>query len=305
MQGLFYLLLTKELINMKTKYSSNRELIHIWANDFNADIWQMANSVTCQHGKLYSYSTVIGQIVNNDTVIYNTASYSNTTSKHQGLMYQSSSHYLNRIYLSIHKYNLNNLVFGQNDFDSLVLKPNLDIASEYLLKASRSKKYKDFYNMKALSIFDNLEKYALLFNLVCTLPNTDAFLETIIKADKEAKAIEKIQKAERIQQQAEALQNWRLGLDVRNHFEITALRIKDDVIETSRGAKIPLEHAIKFWGLINSWHQKGTTYKKDHHSIHLGNYAVNRFENDILTVGCHEIPFSEIEGIANQLHLQG
>ncbi len=96
-----------------------------------------------------------------------------------------------------------------------------------------------------------------------------------------------------------------MGLDVRNHFEVTALRIKDDVIETSRGAKIPLEHAVKFWSLINSWHQKGITYTKNNHSIHLGNYAVTRFENDILTVGCHQIPYSEIQNIANQLHLQG
>lgn len=290
---------------MKTKYSSNRELIHVWAHDSSPEIMKQANSVTCHNNILYSYSTAIGQIVNNDTVIYNTASYSNTTSKQQSLMYQSTSHYLNRIYLDIHKYDLNHLIFSQNSFNNLILEPNLKQASEFLVKASRSKKYKDFYSSKALSIFDNLERYALLFNLAYELPNVDALTESAIKADKEAKAQEKIYKAKRIQQQAEALQNWRLGLDVRNHFEVTALRIKDDVIETSRGAKIPLEHAVKFWGLINSWHQKGITYVKDHHSIHLGNYCVNRFENDILTVGCHQIPYSEIQNIANQLHLQG
>lgn len=287
---------------MKTKYSSNRELIHVWAHD-SSPIMKQANSVTCHNDILYSYSTAIGQIVNNETVIYNTASYSNTTSKHQSLMYQSTSHYLNRIYLDIKKYDLKHLIFSQNSFNEIIFEPNLKQASEFLLKAARSKKYKDFYSSKALSIFDNLERYALLFNLAYELPNVDAFTESALKADKEAKAIEKIRRAKRIIEQAEALQNWRLGLDVRNHFEITALRIKDDVIETTRGAKIPLQHAVKFWGLINSWHQKGTIYKKDHHSIHLGNYAVNRFENDVLTVGCHEIPFSEIQGIANQLHL--
>jgi hypothetical protein len=292
-------------LTMKTKYSSNRELIHVWANNEDSSVYKQANSVSCQNDVLYSYSTAIGQIVNNDTVIYNTASYSNTTSKQQSLMYQSSSHYLNRIYLDIHKYNLNSLVFGQYDFNNLILEPNLKQASEFLLKASRSKKNKDYYNMKALSIFDNLRRYAILFNLDYSLPNIDDLLESTIKADKEAKAIEKIRKAERIIEQAEALQNWRLGLDVRNHFEVTALRIKDDVIETSRGAKIPLEHAVKFWSLINSWHQKGITYTKNNHSIHLGNYAVNRFENDVLTVGCHQIPYSEIQNIANQLHLQG
>jgi hypothetical protein len=288
---------------MKTKYSSNRELIHVWAHDSSPEIMKQANSVTCHNDILYSYSTAIGQIVNNDTVIYNTASYSNTTSKHQSLMRSATSHYSNRIYLNIDKYDLNHLIFSQNSFNELILNPNMAKASEYLVKASRSKKYKDHYNMEAISIFDNLRRYAILFNLECSLPNIDDLTESALKADKEAKALEKIRRAERIKEQAEALENWRNGLDVRNHFEITALRIKDDVIETSRGARIPLEHAIKFWGLIKAWHEKGTSYVKSNHSIHLGNYAVNRFENDILTVGCHQIPYSEIQNIANQLHL--
>jgi len=288
---------------MKTKYSSNRELIHVWANNDDSTVWKRSNSVNCEHDILYSYATAIGQIVNNDTVIYNTASYSNTTSTHQGLMQQATSHYLNRIYLDISKYNLKSLIFNQRDFEELVFNPNMNKASEYLVKSSRSKKYKDHLINQALFIFDNLERYALLFNLKYELPNIDHLTESAIKADKEAKALEKIRRAERIKQQAEALANWRKGLDIRNHFEITALRIKDDVIETSRGAKIPLEHAIKFWGLIKAWHEKGTSYVKSNHSIHLGNYAVNRFENDILTVGCHQIPYSEILNIANQLHL--
>ena len=288
---------------MKTKYSSNSELIHVWAHDSSPEIMKQANSVTCHNDILYSYSTAIGQIVNNDTVIYNTASYSNTTSKHQSLMRSATSHYSNRIYLDINKYGLNHLIFSQNSFNELILNPNMAKASEYLVKASRSKKYKDHFNMEAISIFDNLRRYAILFNLECSLPNVDDLTESAIKADKEAKALEKIRRAERIKERAEALENWRKGLDVRNHFEITALRIKDDVIETSRGAKIPLEHAVKFWGLIKAWHEKGTSYVKSNHSIHLGNYAVNRFENDILTVGCHQIPYSEIQNIANQLHL--
>ena len=101
----------------------------------------------------------------------------------------------------------------------------------------------------------------------------------------------------------DAREETRRGQDVRNNFELTALRIKDDEIQTTRGARIPLDHAIKFWGLIKSWHDKGVSYVKDHHSIHLGNYSVNRFENDVLTVGCHSIPYSEIQIIANQLKL--
>ena len=290
---------------MRTKYSSNLELSHVWANDldFEYSPRKTANSMSCEFGKLFSYSTCIGQIISHDTVIYNTASYSVTTSKQQGYMQSATRHYQNRIYIDVPKMNLNSLKLCQTDFEDLILMSNERKASELLLKASRSRKYSDMYNREALSIFSNLEKYALLFNLKYETPNLDHLMESALRADKEAKAIEKVRKAERIKEQAEALINWRKGEDVRNRFEITALRIKEDQIETTKGARIPVDHAVKFWGLIKSWHEKGVSYVKDHHSIHLGNYSVNRFENDVLTVGCHSIPYSEIESIANQLSL--
>ena len=287
---------------MRTKYSSNSELSHIWANDPDPSIGKSANSMSCQNGKLYSYSTCIAQIIG-DTVIYNTHSYSVTTSKQQGYMQSATSHYSKKIYLDIPRRGLDSLVFNQRDFEEIVIKPNANKANDLLVKASRSKKYATLYSGQAFSIIKNLEKYALFTGLFYSCPDIDDLQELAIKADKEAKALEKIRRAERIKEQAEALINWRKGEDVRNRFEITALRIKEDQIETTKGARIPLEHAVKFWGLIKSWHEKGVLYVKDHHSIHLGNYSVNRFENGILTVGCHSIPFSEIQSIANQLKL--
>jgi hypothetical protein len=287
---------------MRTKYSSNSELSHIWANDPDPSIGKSANSMSCQNGKLYSYSTCIAQIIG-DTVIYNTHSYSVTTSKQQGYMQSATSHYSKKIYLDIPRRGLDSLVFNQRDFEEIVIKPNANKANDLLVKASRSKKYATLYSGQAFSIIKNLEKYALFTGLFYSCPDIDDLQELAIKADKEAKALEKIRRAERIKEQAEALINWRKGEDVRNRFEITALRIKEDQIETTKGARIPLDHAVKFWGLIKSWHEKGVSYVKDHHSIHLGNYSVNRFENGILTVGCHSIPYSEIENIAHQLRL--
>jgi hypothetical protein len=287
---------------MRTKYSSNSELSHIWANDPDPSIGKSANSMSCQNGKLYSYSTCIAQIIG-DTVIYNTHSYSVTTSKQQGYMQSATSHYSKKIYLDIPRRGLDSLVFNQRDFEEIVIKPNANKANDLLVKASRSKKYATLYSGQAFSIIKNLEKYALFTGLFYSCPDIDDLQELAIKADKEAKALEKIRRAERIKEQEEALINWRKGEDVRNRFEITALRIKEDQIETTKGARIPLDHAVKFWGLIKSWHEKGVSYVKDHHSIHLGNYSVNRFENGILTVGCHSIPYSEIESIAHQLRL--
>lgn len=286
---------------MRTKYSSNSELAHIWANDPDPSIGKSANSMSCQNGKLYSYSTVIAQIIG-DTVIYNTASYSVTTSKHQGYAHGASSHFQHKIYLNIPKRGLNSLEFSQHSFDEVV-KMSENEASSYLVKASRSRKYAESYRAQAFRIYDNLVKYAALFNLEYQAPNYSSLEAQAVEAEKKAKELEKIRRAERIKEQEEALIEWRAGHDVRNNFELTALRIKDDEIQTTRGARIPVDHAVKFWSLIKSWHEKGAQYVKDHHSIKLGYYTVNSFKNDVLTVGCHTIPYSEIESIAHQLRL--
>jgi hypothetical protein len=291
---------------MKTKYSSNKELTHIWANDPDSSVYKSANSMSCHWGKLYSYNTVIAQIVTEpagrDTVIINTGSFSNTTAKQQRLSRDASRHY-DVIYVDIPKWGIDSLVYGQNDFDQLIKEAGEKEAAALLVKASRSRIHATRYYGYALDILENLVKYAAFFKLDYTSPDLTAIQAQAVEAAKLQKIKDNEAKALRIIEQAEALEKWRAGHDVRNYFEVTALRIKDDEIQTTRGARIPLDHAIKFWGLIKSWHEKGIQYVKDHHSINLGHYTVNKFDGQTLTVGCHSIPYSEIESIAHQLSL--
>ena len=298
---------------MKTKYSSNSELAHIWANDPDSSVEKSANSMSCHNGVLFSYSTCIGQIVTNykgldtfqagaETVIFNNASYSNSTAKHQNFMRGAARHY-DVINVNIPQRGLDNLVYGQRDFEAVIKEPSEKAAAALLVKASRSRVHAARYYAEAIELFENLAKYAAFFKLVYTSPDLTAFKAQALEADKKALELAKIRQAQRIIEQAEALEQWRAGHDVRNYFEVTALRIKNDEIETTRGAKIPLDHAVKFWGLIKSWHDKGFSYVKDHHSINLGHYTVNKFDGQTLTVGCHSIPYSEIESIAHQLRL--
>ena len=291
---------------MRTKYSSNSELAHIWANDPDSSVYKSAHSFSCHYGKLYSYNTVIGQIVTEpagrDTVIYNNASYSNSTAKHQNFMRGATRHY-DVINITIPEMNLSSLVYRQSEFESVIKEPSEKRALDLLAKAYKARTRASFYYSEAFDIYENLTKYAQFFKLEYTAPDLEKVKIKAVEVYKIEQERLRIQKENRIKAQAEALANWRAGLDVRNFFEVTALRIKDDEIQTTKGARIPLDHAVKFWGLIKSWHEKGVSYVKDHHSIHLGNYSVNRFENDILTVGCHSIPYSEIENIAHQLSL--
>ena len=84
----------------------------------------------------------------------------------------------------------------------------------------------------------------------------------------------------------------------------TMLRIKDQEIETSHGATIPLSHTPRLWKLIRHVMQSGTPYQRNGHTEHAGHYPIDRIEPDgTLTIGCHVITFDEIQRIANQLGL--
>jgi hypothetical protein len=241
-------------------------------------------------------------LVNDNHVILNSHSYSNSTAKHQSLV-RSAIHGRECISLDISNYNLSTLKFGQRDFDNIIVKHNEAKASELLLKASRSKKYAGIYNGQALSIFDNLKAYAAIFGLVyeLSIDNLEDLKAKALAADKQAKALAKIRRAEKITEQAEALEKWRAGENVNNFFEVTALRVKGDEVQTSRGARIPLAEAIRAWPLLRKIAESDEVLRPE--NMRLGYYQVNSIDNKALIVGCHTIPMAEVLAVANQLGL--
>lgn len=286
---------------MKTVYSSNSELTHVWANNPDPTVFKKSGSMSCQFDRLYSYNTCIAELIG-DSVVFNSYSYSPTTFKHQSYA-RSAVHGLKEIYLDIPSYNLRSLVFTQNDFNELVVKNNQNWIARLLVRAETARLKRDIYLAEAHSIEQNLKQYAELVKLEYIPLDLDQFKELAVSVDKERKAQEKIRKAEKVIQQAGDLVRWRRGEDVRSHFEITALRVKGDEIETTKGAKIPVDHAVRAFPLLKRLHEKDQSIDLSSHSIKLGYYTVNRVEKDNLIVGCHSIPFSEIYSIAKQLNL--
>jgi hypothetical protein len=77
------------------------------------------------------------------------------------------------------------------------------------------------------------------------------------------------------------------------------LRIKGDELQTSRGARVPLTHAIKAFRLIKRLHDKCQAYERNGHTIHLGHFAVDAVDaQGNVTAGCHYVEWPEIERIA-------
>lgn len=76
------------------------------------------------------------------------------------------------------------------------------------------------------------------------------------------------------------------------------LRIKNGKIETSKGIKVEQTEAKRLWGLIKVFHDGGQFKRDLVLDVNGHRWAFNRYENDILTAGCHRIAYSEMKGIA-------
>lgn len=78
-----------------------------------------------------------------------------------------------------------------------------------------------------------------------------------------------------------------------------------NLVETSKGIRIALEECQRLWKYINRWHQNSTQFENKGMKIQSieSMYTVHSYQNDILTVGCHQIAYQEMKLIAEQLHL--
>ena len=80
------------------------------------------------------------------------------------------------------------------------------------------------------------------------------------------------------------------------------LRVNGEQIETSQGARIPLDHAPRIWRFVKAVIARGEAYQRNGHTEHAGEFAIDRIEADgTMKAGCHVIPYAEIERMARTL----
>lgn len=75
---------------------------------------------------------------------------------------------------------------------------------------------------------------------------------------------------------------------------------QDGIIETSKGIRINFKEAKKYFAIIKKWHDRGTFEQ----GISMAGYRVQSFRNDILTAGCHQIAYCEMERMYQELLLK-
>ena len=194
--------------------------------------------------------------------------------------------------------------------------------ADHLAKCARARQSysKEWEHGQAVALREEAREYAKFFRLklpkIAPIPALDSEGLAKIRACEAAKsaekaAQEKARKAERAKQEAELADRWREGkYDGYLYNSPVMLRLRTfgadaDVqhavamVETSRGAQVPVSHALRGLRFVRSVVQTGKEYIRNGHTLHLGHYAIDRIEaNGTLHAGCHVISYAEIERIA-------
>lgn len=311
---------------------------HLWANQSKPSARSNTGNFWFEGPTIYSYRTPIAYLVLGEdgvptACLRTSRTYSPTTSsKHQPAISSALRGDLPVIRVpSIPQHRCIDHAANLKHFDTAI--------PEAFARAGRSIVNYDFAFQDVIGLTDNANRYCKVFNLPhpeFTLPA--GFEEARKRAADRAERLrnpdpasadrrererarrlqrkqEEIarQQAEYLAKQAEEVALWRAGHGgyITRGYELDVmLRIKPghpDTLETSRGATVPLDDAIRAFRLAQDCHAHGcsrefkaaaTTQRK------VGSFHIDHIDADgTIHAGCHVIPFEESQRLAASLGL--
>lgn len=306
---------------MRKYLKDKHEVAHFWANKVQ-DEGRCGGNVFFDDGVIYSYGRhfPIAKHLPDGSIAFTTRDYSPSTSNHKSIVRSAIPHGT-KIHFVPHP--AGSVRENREKVDYLI-KLRLESAAKRRMKSTR-----DGDLAGALHIAEQFNGFALAMGAkkkdlikVQALVGLDMDkLKAKLKRDEEAK--ERAAKAlakKREKEQREQRAAWRHGgyghfdnpIMLRLHYVTNSTESADMqslikgepepfVIETSRGAEIPVDAALRLWPVIQRCRNGDKDYEV---GMELGHYRLTRIRtNGSIVVGCHDIAYAEIEGIAHQLGL--
>ena len=270
---------------MKTVFTNN-EIFHVF-NEQKQETGRTSNrNIFFENSKIYSYGYhyLLGEFIDENTIVINNTGYSNTTSKHISMLMNATR---------------DKKQFYSSQVDPKKALINLE---NWLNKLPRATKNKDMY----LSKIDNtLKKYSEFIehtkkeisilnkeNHEKIIALKDSFYNNFDNLEQEIKEQQKRQKEKEKQAIKDNLIKWK-NLEInyfRNKTGKDFLRLNGENIETSQGVKIPITEGKRLLKLIDTKNIIGQRVDD--------RFIIRSFDT-ILKVGCHNIDINEIEYIKN------
>lgn len=298
---------------MRIHLKNSSEVAHFWANETQGE--GKASSMFFEGNKIYSYghhfemARIVKDKNGKKVVLFTTREYSNTTSKHKSITRGACSHLPIFTVPSFedHKLNTEHYIKEIIETQSKATRARSHanwLRSELENKVSQAYDYVmafkevSFEDKNKIRKWNNKRLKGLLFSKVELEKIKKAYLnyrESVrLKHEKLANKLEEHKK-----ECLENLERWKNGEDIQlwNDWRVSipvCLRVKDNRIQTSKGAEITVRCALVLWSKLKN--------KESLQGLKLdNNYTVNNQTEEILSIGCHQIPLKEIERIAETL----
>ncbi len=275
---------------MKKVFSSNYEVVHTFAQRTHPEGRNSSESIFFEGDKIYSYGHhyLLGEFLDANTIYINDKGYSNSTSKHIGILKGATSHYKQYYRTKIDIDYVHSHVFNY-------LKPKLakerkpqkyiseifslwNSLNEYITNRKKTKRRKR-------------KEYKELLKFVDSLQDTNAIEDLRIWAKKEK---EKKQRREKKELKEKLNKFYKYEVDFFRVGGLDYLRRSENgkYIETSQGVKIDIDEARRYYNILSS----GANMRGER----ISHYITKSF-NNLLTIGCHNISKEQINKISKLL----
>lgn len=292
---------------MRTVLKNSSEVAHIWAQQNQKE--GRCGNLFFEDKSIYSYGRhfEIARFINDDTVLFTTRTYSRTTAKHKHMVWSAISH---KTVFDVPRFDDNNgnAVWFLERIEETKRRALRSLSCGYHLKHETENIIADAVryarrfkiSAKFRAKIGKLDKLRAL-DEVFTAKEKDVLRARELSNKKRIatrEANEKIKHALAYEKYLKEIEEWKIGTLEQAPYSSwwntpVVLRVKDDRIETSKGAQITVKTALRLWGALQA--------KQNVDGFKLDNYEAQGLENGILTVGCHKIPYAELERIAGIL----
>ena len=282
---------------MRKGFSNHHEVCHIWAQQKQSE--GKASRIFFEDKSIYSYGRhfEMARFIGANTVFITTRKYSVTTAKHLSLVRRAVSH---------------KTVFEVPSFTDHAenVQHYIELARESFDKAKRARTPPPPPLGVAKNTVTVLREY--LEQFPTPIPESHAELWTaldhgtyldgevqaqLLKKEREARKAEldsqRLAREAREREEQELLEKWIAGEIGYGFFSAMRLRVRENEVETTHGAKVPLIEARKLYRALKA----GINVAGQH----IGHYTVTRLDQEEIIIGCHRIPLAEIERIAPQV----
>ena len=121
--------------------------------------------------------------------------------------------------------------------------------------------------------------------------------------DSDAASLDAAIERAQVARDAETERAWRAGeSNAAPEYSETAgalLRVRGDVIQTSRGADVPVSVAPMVWQAVNAARDARAAHDFGDKAPRLGHFALNSIDaNGDIVAGCHVIRYTELQRVA-------